>query len=284
VSEPIVFWGGAYIPKSAVAISPDDRGFLFGDGVYDVIRAADGRLFRAEDHVERLRDNAAALALDDSGLDVVAVARELLRRNDLERGDATVYVQLTRGVAPRRHAFPEPPPPPSVFVAAQAFERRHAWLERGIRMITVPDVRWGRCDIKTICLLPNVLAAERAKKAGADEALFVRDGIALEGAHTSFFAVIDGSLVTAPLSNRILPGVTRRVVLGLASGLGIPTAEAPIKAAELPRAAEAFVTGTTTDVSPVIAIDGGPIGSGKPGPVTRALQQALTGALEAASR
>lgn len=282
MTEPVVYWGGAYVPKGAVRISPDDRGFLFGDGVYDVIRAVDGRLFRAADHVERLRGNAAALGVDDGNLDVLTVARELLARNGLERGDATIYVQITRGAAPRSHAFPDPAPPPSVYVAAQAFERRRIWQERGIRMITVPDVRWGRCDIKTICLLPNVLAVERAKKAGADEALFVRDGVALEGAHTSFFAVIDGSAVTAPLGNQILPGITRRVILGLAAELGIPAQEARIQAAELSRAAEAFVTGTTTDVSPVVAIDGRPLGSGVPGPVTRALQQALSGALLAA--
>lgn len=282
MTEPVVYWGGAYVPKGAVRISPDDRGFLFGDGVYDVIRAVDGRLFRAADHVERLRGNAAALGVDDGNLDVLTVARELLARNGLERGDATIYVQITRGAAPRSHAFPDPAPPPSVYVAAQAFERRRTWQERGIRMITVPDVRWGRCDIKTICLLPNVLAVERAKKAGADEALFVRDGVALEGAHTSFFAVIDGSAVTAPLGNQILPGITRRVILGLAAELGIPAQEARIQAAELSRAAEAFVTGTTTDVSPVVAIDGRPLGSGVPGPVTRALQQALSGALLAA--
>jgi len=283
VSAPVVYWGGAYVPKGAVRISPDDRGFLFGDGVYDVIRAVDGRLFRAADHLERLRGNSAALALDDGDLDVATVARELLARNGLERGDATIYVQITRGAAPRSHAFPDPMPPPSVYVAAQAFERRRTWLERGIRMITVPDVRWGRCDVKTICLLPNVLAVERAKKAGADEALFVRDGVALEGAHTSFFAVIDGSVVTAPLSNQILPGITRRAILALAGDLGIPTHEASIQAAELSRAAEAFVTGTTTDVSPVVALDGRPIGSGTPGPVTRALQEALSGALRAAA-
>lgn len=284
MTEPVVYWNGSYIPKGAVSVSPDDRGFLFGDGIYDVIRAVDGGLFRASDHLERLRGNAAALALDDSHLDVLTVARELLAQNGLERGEATVYVQLTRGVAPRSHAFPDPPPPPTSYVAAQAFERRRTWQERGIRMVTVPDVRWGRCDIKSICLLPNVLAVERAKKAGADEALFVRDGVALEGAHTSFFGVIDGSVVTAPLSNQILPGITRRAVLDLARDLGIPIGEAPIRVAELPRAAEAFVTGTTTDVSPVVAIDGRSIGSGSPGPVTRALQEALSQAFRAADR
>jgi D-alanine transaminase len=275
MSDQVVYWCGAFVPKANVRVSPDDRAFLFGDGVYDVIRAIDGRLFRGADHIDRFSRGAAALDIDAGGLDVAAVAHELLARNGLEHGQATVYMQLTRGAAPRTHAFPRPAAPPSVYLAAQAFTPRRSSLDEGIRVITVPDVRWGRCDIKSICLLPNVLAAEQAMQAGAEEALFVRDGVVLEGAHTSFCAVLADVLVTAPLSNQILPGITRRVVLELAQRLGLPVREGPILRAELSRATEAFVTGTTTDVTPVISVDGQSVGSGTPGPVTRRIQEGL---------
>lgn len=282
MNDPLVYWCGGVLPKSDVRVSPDDRGFLFGDGVYDVIRVVEGRLFRAADHLERFQRGAAALRIEVGQLDLVAIARELLARNDLDTGEATVYMQLTRGVAPRTHAFPRPAVAGSLYVVAQPFTPRRASLEEGVSTITVPDVRWGRCDLKTIGLLPNVLAAEQAAEVRAGEALFVRDGVVLEGAHTSFCAVLSGELVTAPLSHKILPGITRRVVLELAKRLGVPFREAPIVRAELSGATEAFVMGTTTDITPVTSIDARAVGPGTPGPVTRQLQEALADALAAA--
>lgn len=278
---PIVFLNGEYLPKEAVRISPDDRGFLFADGIYDVIRVVDGRLYRRDAHVSRLRSNAAdtGLALDDAEA-LVGCAERLLAANGLERGQATLYIQVTRGVAVRTHAFPDPAVPPTVYAAAAAFTPRPERHERGIAAITVPDIRWARCDIKSVSLLPNVLAAERARRAGAVEALFVRDGVLLEGAHSSCVAVIDGALLTAPLSNYILPGITRHAVLGFAHRLGLPVREAPVFVERRAAIDELFICGTTTDVTPVVTLDGRPIGRGEPGPVTRKLQEALEADLE----
>lgn len=276
MTSPLVYVNGDYLPKDSVRISPDDRGFLLADGIYDVIRVVGGRLYRRDAHERRLRSNAAdiGLGLDDAGA-LVDSAERLLGRNGLEAGQATLYMQITRGVAVRTHAFPDPPVPPTVYAAAAAFSPRPELQERGIEAVTVPDIRGARCDIKSISLLPNVLAAERARQAGASEALFVRDGVLLEGAHSSCFAVIDGTLVTAPLSNYILPGITRGAVLGFAGRLGLPVREAPIFADRVGEIHELFICGTTTDVTPVVRLDGRLVGSGVPGAVTRKLQAAL---------
>jgi D-alanine transaminase len=162
-----------------------------------------------------------------------------------------------------------------VYVAASRFVPPEALRARGASVILVPDIRWARCDLKTVNLLPNALAKQRAVEAGADEAVFVRDGVVLEGAHTNVFAVLDGVLRTAPATNYILPGITRDVVLQLAPTLGIPVREYPLLVEELPRASELFVTSTTSDVLPVVRVDGAPVGDGAPGVVARRLMDAL---------
>ncbi|HEX6534796.1 MAG TPA: aminotransferase class IV [Gemmatimonadaceae bacterium] len=276
-----VFLNGSFVAPEQARISVDDRGFVFGDGVYEVIRVRDGRLFEGEAHFARLADGVAALALAPKG-DPIAplrglpgIADELLARNELTRGEATIYIQITRGAAPRTHAFPAPPPPPTIYAAARVFTPPAELRARGAAAITRPDIRWARCDIKSVNLLPNVLAKQHAAEHGALEAIFVRDGALTDGASTSVFAVIDGELRTPPLTNYILPGITRRVVLELAASRGIPARERPIFADELSAAAELFITGTTTDVMPICTLDGAPVGEGTPGPVARQLQQAL---------
>ena len=281
----VVYLDGAFLPRAEARVSVDDRGFLFGDGAYEVTRAVDGRLFEDGGHRRRLARTLEGLRIELApaalaGLD--AVALRLLRENDLLAGEATIYLQVTRGVAvPRTHHFPPAGTRPTVYVAASRFVPPEALRARGASVILVPDIRWARCDLKTVNLLPNALAKQRAVEAGADEALFVRDGVVLEGAHTNAFAVLDGVLRTAPATNYILPGITRDVVLALAPSLGIPVREYPLLVEELPRASELFVTSTTSDVLPVVRVDGAPVGDGAPGPVARRLLDALRARMRA---
>jgi len=272
-----VYLNGSYVPKEQAMVSVDDRGFVFGDGVYEVIRASNGRLFEPERHVRRLERSLReiSLTLPEAELrGLIDVWRELLRANDVESGDAIVYMQVTRGAAPRAHQFPAAIRP-TVFASAAAWTLPTALRTRGARVITVPDVRWSRCDIKTITLLPNVLAKQRAVEAGADEALFVRDGVVLEGAVSNFFAVIDGALCTHPLTTYILGGITRDVVLELASSAGIPIRETPILLDHISRATELFYTNTTNDVIPIVTVDSRVVADGLPGPITGRLYTAL---------
>lgn len=278
----IVYLDGAYVPAEQARISPDDRGFLFGDGAYEATRAVEGRLFELERHLARLRRTLHGLriALPDAEIDALAeVHQRLLRENELETGEALVYLQVTRGAAPRAHAFPPAATRPTVYLFASAITPPHALRERGAAAVTYPDVRWARCDLKTVNLLPNVLAKQHAVEQDAAEAIFVRDGVVMEGAQTNVFVVIDGELRTHPSSPYILGGVTREVVLELARGLALPVREVPVLLDELPRASELFLTSTTTDVLPLVRLDGRQIGDGRPGPVARRLYEALRGRL-----
>lgn len=272
----IVYFNGRLVPKEDVRISPDDRGFLLADGAYEVILSYDGRLFKAEEHLKRLERSLRELRIE--GADVGSLkdaAERLIQVNDLENGDASLYIQITRGAAVRTHAFPGSETPPTVYVAASPFQLPREKCEHGIKVILVPDIRWTRCDIKSVALLPNVLVSQQAKEAGAAEAIFVRDGAVTEGAHTNFCAVFDGQLITYPKSHYILGGITREIVLGLCGELGIPFEEFPILESQLREADELMIVGTTTEIMPVIQVDGWQVGDGEPGPVTRRLQQAF---------
>lgn len=272
----LVYLNGRYIPAQEALVPVDDRGFLFADGVYEVVLCNDGRPFLFDEHMRRMAQGLSALRIRFDELDALRdVAQRLLEENRLEDGLATIYVQVTRGVAPRKHAFPPDGTPPTVYVAARPFQRHpNEFFSNGVEAITIPDTRWSRCDIKSIALLPNVLANQQAKEAGAFEALLVRDGIVLEGSHSNLLGVFDGTLVTYPVCNYILPGITRARLLALARELGIPTMEAPIHLQDLARADEMFLAGTTTEVMPLVRIDGRQIGAGKPGPITRRLLEA----------
>ncbi len=276
MQQRIVYFNGRFLPKEQVHVSPDDRGFLFGDGVYEVLHAYSGRLFKAEEHFRRLGRSLSELRI--GGVEAESlheVAGELLRCNGLEEGQASLYVQVTRGVAPRKHAFPEPGTPPTVYLSASPFRPAPEKWEQGVKVILVPDTRWARCDIKAVSLLPNVLASQQAREQGAEEAIFVRDGVVTEGAHTNLLAVLDGRLLTHPLDHHILPGITRAVVLDLCQELGIPAHELPIRQEELQAAEELFIVGTTTEIAPVVQVEGWRVGDGRPGPITRALQRAF---------
>jgi D-alanine transaminase len=274
-----VYLNGEYLERAQAHVSVDDRGFVFGDGVYEVMRAIRGALFEPGRHLARLAYGLEGLRIappaECTGCEVVPIAERLLRDNGLVDGEALVYLQVTRGAAPRTHQFPAAAPPATVFMNVRAFEPLHELRARGAATITIPDIRWSRCDLKTVNLLPNVLGKQRAVDAGVAEALFVRDGVVIEGSTANFFAVIDGEVRTYPACNYILSGVTRDVVLELAVECGLPVRHAPILVDDLRRASELFLTSTTNDVMPVVEVDGHAIGTGKPGPVAQRLYAAL---------
>lgn len=281
----IIYLNGEFLDRSRAAIPLDDRGFLFGDGVYEVCRVVQGQIYRFSEHWGRLQRGLAALeiqlggALDGESLQSIFL--RLIEENDLESGHATVYLQVTRGAAPRTHGFPASGTAPTIYASAAPFNIPTQLREEGAAAITLPDIRWARCDIKSVNLLPNILGKQRAIEAGAFEAIFLRDGIVTEGASSNLFVVLDGVLRTYPLSNYILPGITRGIIIEQAQGLGYPVSEIPITQQELLRAEEIFATGTTTDVQPLVTVDGRAVGSGRPGPIAGALREALEAEMEA---
>lgn len=274
MSEPIVFLNGAFVARSQASVSPDDRAFYFGDGAYEVVRFYDGRPFAMDQHLARLERSLATIKI--SGVDSRAVEDVLIRLvevNDLV--EALAYVQVSRGVAPRQHAFPPRGTPPSIYGFAQECRPPESLWRQGSKVITVPDLRWGRCDVKSLNLLPNVLANQSAVEAGVDEAILTRDGFVTEGSHSNVLAVIDGTLVTHPADTRILGGVTRAIVLELCRELGLPLEQRPIGVDELPLATEVMILSTRDEVMPVVEIDGRPVGEGRPGPVAGRLLRAF---------
>ncbi len=273
----IVYLNGRFISKEEATISPDDRGFLFADGVYEVIHSYKGRLFRAEDHLDRMKRSLRELRIKAPDMaSFKEISEKLIQDNTLRNGDANVYIQITRGAAfIRKHAFPPEETPLTIYACASPVEPPHEKWEKGSSIILTPDIRWARCDIKSVALLANVMACQQAKENGADEAVFVRDGVITEGSHTNFSAIFDGQLVTAPKSNYILPGVTRKVVLDLCPELGIPVKEFPIFEADLKHADECMLLGTTAEVMPVVQVDGWQVGNGSPGEVTMKLLRAF---------
>lgn len=273
-----VYLNGQFVPKERATISVEDRGFIFGDGIYEVVRVIDGRIFEWGAHAARMARGLAGIriAFEQKAIDGLKdVCERLVRDNGLAEGEATVYMQVSRGAAPRTHHFPPAGTPPTVYAAASRFVVPREQRESGARAITFPDFRWLRCDLKTVNLLGAVLARQAAVEAGAYEAILLRDGIVTEGAATNAFVVVDGVTRTHPLGNLILPGITRHVVVELMREHGIALVETPVTQAELLRATELFLCGTTTDVQPVISLDGKPVGSGTPGPIARRVQALL---------
>ena len=275
----VVYFNGRIVPRGEAAVSVDDRGFLFGDGAYEVTRAIRGRLFEGERHRRRLERTLRGLEIAVPGeeLDRLdAACLQLLAENGLMESDATVYVQVTRGaVYPRTHWFPPSGTSATIYASVSPFKSLRPLQEKGVSVILQPDIRWARCDLKTVNLLPNAIAKQRAQEAGAYEALFVRDGVVLEGGSTNMFALIDGVVRTAPANNYILPGITRQVTLELAAELGIEVRHEPILLADFHRATEIFLTSTTSDVMPVVSVEGRTVGDGKPGPIAKRLLEAF---------
>ena len=271
----LVYLNGQFLPREKATISIDDRGLLFGDSLYEVIRSYDGFLFEKEAHWRRLQNGLATLRIEwpeFARLD--DIAHHLLRENNLPETNATVYFQITRGApGKRQHAFPAPPVSPTIFAAANFLQTNQSRAEHGVALITVPDVRWGRCDLKSTNLLPNVLANQQAHEAGAEEAAFVRDGVVVEGSHSNVFAVLKGIVTTHPIAPILLPGITRQVALHLCARLRLPCSERAFTLGELKRAEEVFLTFTSGEITPVVRVDRMVIGTGKPGALTRRLQE-----------
>jgi D-alanine transaminase len=269
----IAYVNGRYRSLAGAAIAIEDRGYQFADGVYEVIKVLSGRPRDLERHLDRLERSLAALSIRPpmTRAALRGVLAETLRRNRLR--DALLYVQVTRGSAPRNHIYPKHARPTLVVTVRKPSFPSASEREHGVGVITLPDLRWGRCDIKSISLLPNIMARQQAAAAGRREAWLIdRDGQVTEGSASNAYIVDqDGRLVTHPLTERILGGVTRSVILELARADGIPVIEQPFSLAEAKAAREAALSSTSSLFLPVTAIDDRTVGNGHPGTVVRRL-------------
>lgn len=268
----IVFLNGQFIPRSEARVSVLDRGFLLGDGVYEVIPAYHGKLFRLPEHLQRLQHSLSAVGMQNPMSDAQwqSVLERLLKLNP--GGDLSVYLQITRGVAARDHAFPVDAKP-TVFAMANAIASPDPTIaEQGIKASCLEDIRWRYCHIKSISLLANVLLRQQSVEHGNAEAILVRDGLVTEGAASNVFMVKDDTLVTPPKSQYLLPGITRDLILELAADNDIPYEERDISEVEFHQADEIWVSSSTREIVPVSELDGQAVGSGKPGPLWRRMR------------
>ena len=264
-----VYLDGQFLPLAEAKVSPLDRGFVFGDGVYELVPVYSRKPFRLDEHLRRLQGSLDGIRLANPH----GVARwrelvgQLIALQDYD--DQSVYLQITRGVAPRDHAFPLGVAP-TVFMFSQPLvSATLAQKEAGVCAITAPDIRWGRCDIKAVSLLANVLARQQAVEAGCAETVMLRDGLLSEGAASNIFAVKNGVLLAPPPSPLILTGITYDVVLELAAAHGIPAELRAISEAELRSVDELWMTSSTKEIMPIVRLDGAPVGDGKQGPMAR---------------
>jgi D-alanine transaminase len=268
----IIYLNSSFISMSEAVISPEDRGFNFADGVYEVVKYYQGRPFRMEDHLERLKYSLGEVGIPYSPVEELpGIFGELLLQNNLESSDAGIYLQITRGAAPRVHHFPAGLTP-TVYAAAFPFPSFSQSLEAGIPVVTAKDIRWLRCDIKSVSLLPNTMLYNSAVEIGAGECILVRDGMVTEATRSSVFGIRNNTVYTHPLSNLILPGITRKVILEICAAEGISCEEKAFTEQELLSMDEVFLSGTGSEVMPVVSINGIPLSDGVPGPVTRRLQ------------
>jgi D-alanine transaminase len=277
VTDPLVYLNGKVVAYDDAKVPIEDRGLQFADGVYEVVRYYGGQSFRMEQHLARLVRSAAGLEIELPPLnDIRAAMDQLIKRQGLR--DATVYLQITRGVAPRQHGLIEGLTPTVIAIARPA---RTVRPRPTLTAVTVSDDRWARCYLKTTSLLPNAMARERAKRLGADDAIFVRDGFVMEASASNVFAVFGDRLTTPPLTNYILAGITREAVLDIARASGIKAFEEPISAHLLYSADEIFISGTNSELGPVVQVDERQIGTGEVGPMFLTLQSAFDAAIRA---
>lgn len=262
----IVYLNDQFLPIDEAKVSVLDRGFIFGDGVYEVIPVYTGRLFRLEHHLDRLGRSLEGIRLDNPLVhdEWQEILEELVKRNG--GGDQSVYLQITRGVAKREHAFPENVEP-TIFAMSNPMGEVDPKLRKGVTTVTVEDFRWKMCHIKSIALLPNILLRQQAIDQGATEAIMLRDGQVTEGAATNVFIVKGDTIITPAKSNLLLPGITRDLVVELCHKHAIPCEERDITEAELRSADEVWLSSSTKEVIPVTLLDGLPVGEGKPGPL-----------------
>lgn len=273
---------GELMPVEQAKIPIWDRGFLFGDAVYEVYRLYDGRLWLEGEHSARLQRSLSEMEFPEVDLELLLDRiRRTIDASEVKEG--TAYIHITRGVAPRAHAYPKPPVPPTELIVVRPYDDAPTASKRevGVGVVSRPDMRWKRCDVKSSNLLANVVALESAHRAGAYEALLVdSDGLVTEATHSSVLWVRNGRLEGTPNDANILPGTTRFLTQKLAKEAGIPFAEGQVTLEEFLKADEAILAGTTIEVLPIVSVDGQAIGTGRPGPITRQLQAAYQAAVE----
>jgi D-alanine transaminase len=273
----IAVLNGRLMPLSQAMVSVDDRGYTFGDGVYEVVRVYRGAPFLLQEHLQRFARSAEAIGLPLSPPPARWERWVTQAVNASRYDEAKVYFSYTRGAAPREHVFPAAPKPTRLITVRPLASASHSSHDphRGVSVVTMPDLRWGRCDIKSLNLLPNVLAKQEAKRRGAFEAILVRSGVGVtEGASSNLFVVLrDGTVRTPSVGPSILTGVTRQAVIAVARRAGIAVVEAPVDLETINTAAELFLTGTLTEIAPITRWDDRAVGNGQPGPVTRRLMQ-----------
>ena len=272
----IVFLNGNFVPEDQACVPVLDRGFIFGDGVYEVIPAYNGKLFRLTEHLQRLQGNLDAIRIQSlySEQEWANLLSTLIEKNAIEKnaetsetGHYSVYLQVTRGAAKRDHALPEDITPTVFAMANPLTPPTKSDLQSGIKAITTDDFRWQNCHIKAISLLPNILLRQQAIDKGATESILIRDGFATEGAASNLFIVKDGKLKTPPKGPFLLPGITRDLILELAQANNIPHDESPISRDDLFDADEVWVTSSTKEILPITELDGKKVGAGTPGAV-----------------
>jgi D-alanine transaminase len=272
----LVWLNGIMVPKQKAFITPDDRGFLFADGVYEVVRWYGSFFLGMDGHQKRLSRSLSEMRIDGFEMnEFPSVCQQLLEVNQLQDEEALVYLEITRGASPRTHHFPVQRVPPTVYGFARRFLPDKQAGETGVAVALLPDIRWMRCDIKSVSLLGNVLSYQQAKEKGLYECIFHRDGIITEASHSNILFVRDGEVCTHPESPLILSGITRGIVLQLAKAAGIRISLKPVTVNDLFTCDEAFLASTSAEVMPVVEIDGRKIGNGTPGRITRQLQEAF---------
>jgi len=266
----ITYFNGAFLPKDEVKISPDDRGFLFADGIYEVVRWYEGFFYDIGSHLERMKRSLRELHINWNDSDQFpSIALDLIKKNGLDTQPAMVYIQITRGASKRSHNFPPDNIPLTVYAYAWGFKPDIVSQETGIKVMLKKDIRWSRCDIKSIALLANTLSFQEAFEKGLRECIFVRNGLITEGSHSNIFFVIDETLYTHPESSHILSGISRKNILRIAREAGIKTIEEAIDENMLKFTREAFIANTSAEATPVTEIGGITIGDGTPGTVTK---------------
>ena len=276
-NDLIVYFNGKFVKKQQVCISPDDRGFLMADGLYDVMRFFNKKIFYLNQHLQRIEHSLKELRIHtDIILKLESVANTLLAENGFQPGDnILLYVQVTRGAYNRTHSFPPASVKPTEYISVYKAHPDYKGMENGVKVITTDDIRWGRCDIKTIALTANILAKQQAVENNAYDAVFLKNGIVTEGSHTGVFGVKDNQVITHPRTSQILPSITRGVVNDLCRNLDIEIVEKQLYRKHLQELDEMFLVGTITEIMPVTKVDDMLIGKGSPGAVTKKIQQAF---------
>jgi D-alanine transaminase len=265
------FYKNEFLSKKDIRLSPDDRGYYFGDGIYEVFRVYHGKIYEQEAHMQRLQRTASEIRIElPFTIEKLGqILTQLVTQNELIEG--TIYMQITRGEAPRAHPFPTQAEP-ILLAYCNEVRRPITTIHNGINAITLEDIRWLRCDLKTLNLLPNVMAKQTALDHGVQEVVMHRNGTVTECSASNIMMVKDGVLYTHPANNLILHGITRAVVLRLAHSIEMTIKEESFTTDQLSQADEAFITGTTVEITPLLQIDGKSIGTGAPGQLTRRLQ------------